>query len=165
MVEYMSDSEAEYTSDQDGAGREVYKKGYIHAARSVVDDEDAQLTPFIDAIYAFKIAVNAAFREYFTKIHPQNTKAVEEYQAYLHAIESLWDVKTHTLLRKLTNNYAKLDAEVKRVLQTMLDKIHQTNNPQHSFAANSWIRRLFVECAGSTNKRSFDACKDATQAK
>jgi hypothetical protein len=159
----MSDVEYEYASDQEGGG-DVYKKGHIQAARSE-DNEDAELTPFVNAIYAFKLAASAAFREHFIKSHPQNTDGVGEYQAYLAAIESLWNTKSHTLHKTLTPSYNILTAEIRRVLQTMLNKIHQTNNPQHSFAANSWIRRLFVECAGSTNKRSFDACKEAEQPK
>ncbi len=160
----MSDIEGGYSSEKDVEGG-VYKKGDIQASREVDDDEEAQMTPFINAIYAFKMAAGAAFREYYAKIHKQNTHGVEEYQTYLAAIESLWDANKHTLRRQLTAPYNTLNDEVKRMLQSMLNRIHQTNNPQHSFAANSWIRRLFVECAGSTNKRSFDACKDATQTK
>lgn len=150
---------------------DIQEGGYDHpdieiqAARYDSDDEDTELVPFLEAIYAFKLATNAAFREYYTVKHPQNTQGLQEYQDYLRAIQTLWDSKRRALSTSLTAPYKKLDEDVQKTLQTMLDNIHSTNNPKHSFASNYWIRRLFVECAGSTNTRSFDACKRVAEAK
>ena len=155
----MSDSEDD-TYTEGG-----YDSGKIQAARYEDDGEDTALEPFLEAIYAFKLATNSAFREYYISKHPQNTHGVQEYQDYLRAIQSLWDSKHRSLNTSLTASYKKLPNDVQTTLQHMLDDIHASNTPEHSFASSYWIRRLFVECAGSTNMRSFEACKRVTQAK
>ncbi len=157
----MSDNEGEYDSDIEGG----YASGKIEAARYEDDGEDAALEPFLKAIYEFKLAANAAFREYYMSIHREDTKGVEEYQDYLRAIQSLWNSKQRTLATTLTAPYKKLPRHVQDTLQSMLDAIHSANTPEHSYASSYWIRRLFMECAGSTNMRSFKACEHASQAK
>lgn len=157
----MSDIEDEYGSDIEGG----YARGKIEASRYEDDGEEAAMGPFLKAIYEFKLATHAAFGEYYISIHPQNIHGVREYQDYLGAIQSLWDSKQRRLNTTLTAPYKKLPSDVQHTLQSMLDAIHSANTPKHSYASNYWIRRLFVECAGSTNMRSFEACKHASQAK
>jgi hypothetical protein len=160
----MSALDPPYTLDEQDGGYE-HPDIEIQAARYDDDDEDANMEPFLEAIYAFKMATNAAFREYYMGQHSHNTRGLQEYQDYLRAIQTLWDSKQRTLHASLTAPYKKLPADVQKTLQTMLDAIHASNNAKHTYASNYWIRRLFIECAGSTNIRSFEACKRLTQGK
>ncbi len=157
----MSELESQYMGDRQDEleGGYADEKRHIEAARHEEDTEDKEIQPFLEAIYEFKMAANAAFREYYTAIHPKNTRGVEEYLEYFRAIQSLWNPKRRVLHTSLTAPYKNLPAEVQKTLQSMLDKIHSSNNPDHTYVSDYWIRRLFVECAGSTNQRSFEACK------
>jgi hypothetical protein len=155
--------ESDYSSDVQPSGG-AYHEGSIHAARypDETDEEEKHIDKFIDHIYKFKAAANAAFREHFTHIHSKNTQGVSEYNAFLSAIESLWDEKKKQLHTHLTANYNILPADAKDLLQTMLDTIHAHNTPKHSIASSHWIRRLFMECPGSTNTMSFKACEKSS---
>lgn len=154
-----------YNSEDDESSGGAYQKGSIYASRypdETDEDEEKHIDIFMDQIYKFKAAANAAFREHFTHIHSKNTEGVSEYNAFVTAIESLWDEKKKQLHTHLTVNYNVLPANVKHLLQTMLNTIHSHNTPKHTFASNHVIRRLFVECAGSTSTMSFKACEKSS---
>lgn len=159
----MSDTSANSTielEDEEYSGFGGYENPDIPIQASRHEDtEEKELEPFLAAIYAFKLAVNAAYREFYIKVHPSNTRGVDEYQSYIRAIQSLWDTKTRRLRTKLTDKYDILPDNIQQLLQTMLTQIHASNTGTHEFARNYWVRRLFIECAGSSNMRSFEACK------
>lgn len=158
--------EANDGGDSDGNVADIVG-GYEHPDIPVqaerYSEDDEQLEPFLAAIYTFKQAANAAFNEYDTKSEPANTRGPQGYMKYIRAIQSLWDTKSRRLHTSLTAQYNVLPSDARELLQKYLNEIHATNTPDHEFVQNHWIKRLFVECAGSSNMRSFEACKVATK--
>ena len=149
------------SDDYEGDGGYENPNAPVQADRYSRDEDD--LEPFLAAIYDFKMAVNAAFNEYDQRTTPSNTHGAQVYLTYIHAIQSLWDVKSrpHRLHTRLTAPYDILPADVRKTLQAKLDEIHSANTPEHEFIQNHWTRRLFMECPGSSNTRSFKACTEA----
>jgi hypothetical protein len=164
----MEDSDGDYYDGSDGSdgdydGEGGYEHPDIPVQAERYSEADEQLEPFLAAIYAFKQAVNAAFHDYDTESEPSNTRGPRGYMKYIRAIQSLWDEKSRRLRTSLTAHYDVLPSDVRELLQKHLNEIHSANTPEHEFVQNHWIKRLFVECAGSSNMRSFEACKVATK--